>query len=254
MAQVGLLHSRAWALTFLCAACGPSAGPFETEAFETRSTGGDEVILAEGSSLKMDASPSLAAPFEDVDAYREALTRAKAFRESWRGSLDPKERNALRFLRESEAIDDKLGNPQAALSDQRATLLLADRSVHLFLFRFAPERDWEAAYAMRAGDLTLAASIVRDVVSRFSEQPREQVDQADLPAEKLKAEALAADALLRLARLGVEGADFSNAELLFRACLDYEADLDLRAEAEADYAALLELLDRAEEGRDLGVR
>ena len=72
-----------------------------------------------------------------------------------------------------------------------------------------------------------------------------------MAADRLRAETMGADALLRLAELAIEAADFVQAERQFRACLNFESDLTVRTDALNGYAALLELLGRDDEARKL---
>ena len=267
---------EAAAVSILCAValgCGQPAGPYETAGLAIRSSGGDEVISEEGDVFGAESGPGLAAPIATRDEFHEALTKAKARRELELEQLDPESPIRRRLRTEVVAIDLKLRNLDLSFLQQRNAFVLAQANLNNFVFQFAPDRQWEVTYAIRSGDVGLASSIVQDVLARFDTAGAIPVSHVDIPQEaegeetpldqeiethiqdlavdRLKAETLAADALLRLAQLAIEAADFGQAERQFRACLSYESDLTVRADALNGYAALLELLDRSDEARKI---
>lgn len=245
--------------------CGEPAGPYETAGLEVRSSGGDEIISDEGEGIGTGGGPSLAAPLATREAFQAALVQGKSRRERELAQIDPAA-PAHRSLRsELAALDYKLRNLDLAFLGQRNAYVKAQGAVTTFVFQYAPDREWEVSYAMRSGDIELTASILQDVMARMEPREVEAVDHVDIPQEEtsldeeieshitdmaedeLKVEMLGSDALLKLALLAIEAAEFGEAERQFRACLQYESDLNVRTDALTDYAALLELLGRKEE-------
>jgi hypothetical protein len=250
-----------------CLACGQPAGRYETAAIENRSSGGDEVISEEGPGFGTDSGPGLAAPASNRDVYHDALERAKARREKELQGVEPDGPAHERLVEELRAIEAKLRNVDVAFLQQRQAFVLAKGAVTAFVNQFAAEREWEITYAIRSGDLGLAASIVRDVISHYGAMEPARVEHIDVPQEataldqdsdapiqdmakgQLLVETQGADSLLKLAQLAIESGEFGEAERQFRACLSYESDLGVRTDALTGYAALLELLERDEEAR-----
>jgi hypothetical protein len=268
MVHVPLALATALLLLAL-ARCGQPAGPYETAGLEIRSSGGDEVISEEGEGFGTDSGPGLAAPFSTRDAFHDALLQAKARREGELAQLAPQAPIHRRLRGELVAIDYKLRNLDLSFLQQRNAFVLAQGSLSNFVYQYAPDREWEIAYAIRSGEAGLSASIVQDVLNRFETAAAPPLDHIDVPQEeaaldeetdapirdmaaaRLRAETLGADALLKLAQLAIEAADFVEAERQFRACLEYESDLTVRADALNSYAALLELLGRDDEAREM---
>lgn len=249
-------------------ACGRPDLPNETAGVQYRSSGGDEVISDEGSAAAQSMGVGLTGPIATRDEYQQALARAKARRESELSQLEEGGPIQSRLRVEIRALDDKAANLELSLLEQRSAFVMAEGSLSAFVYQFAGEREWETNYAMRSGDVDLAASIVRDVLSHFSSVeeapvehvavPEEEVSFAeqtpdeplmDLASDRLRAENLGAEVLLRLAQLAIEAADYGEAERQFRSCLNFQAVSGVRADALNGYAALLELLGRPEDAR-----
>ena len=241
---------------------------YETAGIVNRSSGGDEVISEEGAAATPDSGPSLAGPLATQADFESALERAKARRENELRQIEPGGPIHRRLTQEIRAIQDKQRNAGLAFLQQRNAFVLAEGSLDAFAYQFAPDREWEVDYAVRSGDLGLAASIIQDVLARFDalepprpDRPYQPQEEGDLEqgepdasiqnqaAERLKAEGQAAETLLKLAQLSIEAADFAEAERQFRACLDYQSALGVLTDARMGYAALLELLGRDDEAR-----
>jgi hypothetical protein len=262
-------HGLAVLLCLACYACGAPGGPYETAGLEWRTSGGDEVISDEGGGVGTDEGPGIASSFDSRDDYLDALNKAKSRREQELQRLDPEKPAHVRLLREVNEIDAKLRNVDLAFIEHRNAFVLAERTLNTFVFQFAPDREWESTYAMRSGDIGLASTIVQGVLATLETPQAEQrpvehvgleedsielnmdprTPMRDMAADQLRAETMGAEALLNLAKLAVDAAELGEAERQFRACLNYEADLGVRANALNGYAALLELLDRKEEAR-----
>ncbi len=232
-----------------------------------RSSGGDEVISDEGDGFGTAGGAGLAAPARTPDEFRTALEQARDRRQGELAQVAEASPTHRRLRAELIAIERKLRNLDLAFLAQRNAFVLVQGSLTAFVYQHAPERQWEINYATRAGDTGLAASIVQDVLARFETPGSVPVDHVavaqgedaadeltgervgDAASVRLKAESEGADALLKLALLAIEAADFGEAEKQLRACIQYESDLTVRAEALSSYSALLGLLDRDEEAR-----
>ena len=145
-------------------ACGEPAGPYETAGIELHSSGGDEVVSEEGGGFGTEIGPGLAAPAGTRDEFQEFLRKAKERRERELAEVDPQSPVHRRLRAEILAIERKLGNLDLAFLQQRNAFVLAQGNIDNFVYQYAPDRQWEATYAMRAGDMGLAASIVQDVL------------------------------------------------------------------------------------------
>ncbi|MEZ5365927.1 MAG: hypothetical protein R2748_27245 [Bryobacterales bacterium] len=225
-------------------ACGRPDLPYETAGIAYRSSGGDEVISDEGAAASQSLGVGLTGPIATRDEYQQALQRGKARREAELSQIEEGGPIHHRLEVEIRALDDKAANVELSFLEQRNAFVLAEGSLNTFVYQFAGDREWETNYAMRSGDIDLAASIVRDVLSHLSPVENAPVDHIaiaeeevsfaeqtqdepirDLSADRLKAENLGAEVLLRLAQLAIEAGDYGEAERQFLACLNIEVGI-----------------------------
>jgi len=198
--------------------------------------------------------------------YRQLLEEAESeaqLRLATPGLAPQQERVQLFRL---AAARERLQRLELAHLEYRERLAEATSSLQDFLDRFAPRRNWELSYAIEAGDLGLAVSVLEDTAARALGESKgssrrmpesearfsrgsgtEQVAAAPELEEGVRR--LASTSFYRLGELAVERLEYGAAERSFRRAIEYAADLGARAEAMRAYADLLEGMGREEDSR-----
>ncbi len=142
-----------------------------------------------------------------------------------------------------QRLRDQLDTADAGYANHSGLRRNARTRVRAFLVRFAPDLEWEADYALGAGDLSLTSSLVQDVADRLrrlaSGGAGASNSKAPSPADVRAAEQMAAEAFLYLGRLAENSADFDAAERNYRLAGAYDPGSATAIEAALTQDALL---------------
>jgi tetratricopeptide (TPR) repeat protein len=193
-------------------------------------------------SARVDAASGVGSIEQHRDTLTEKLNDAEA---QWRAAPDQPNR-ALRVAR----LRSRLDNLDVAYARYRDYSRVARTSLRSFLGRFAPALEWEADYAFAAGDLSLASSIVRDVIIRLHRQETTgRAGASPSTADSHAARLMAAEAFLDLGRLAEEQMDFQLAMGSYALAVSHSPGSPAAHDADEELAKLKAALGRAVEAQ-----
>lgn len=200
-------------------------------------------------------------PRGDIEDYKGKLVGLLNKTESQLRSASAEERGLVLLKLRKQRLEGKLESPDFAFAEHRQMLNSAHSRVQGFLARFSPDLEWEARYALQAGDLSLASALIQDVVDRLRTQLRRRnrtrsdgdVLELDVPVTRdvLAAENMAAEAILGIAQLAEDSTDFKAAERGYALVRSYKPEIGVAANAAGAHAGLLRSLGREQEANEI---
>jgi|GEM_PF-4962596 len=214
------------------------------------SLGGESsVSVADAAAVSLRSS----APDETAESYRDLLAERlrKIEARLERGGSHPSYQKV--FELELQLLERKIDSLEFSYGNTRELRDAAHIRVRAFLIRFAPGLEWEADYAMQAGDWELVSALVQDVVDKMRRRLRlggrasagSGLDpHVPAPEEVTAAEKLAAETFLAIGRLAQDEVRIETAELNYCLARAYNPDVNVASEAAAAQIALLRALGR----------